>query len=136
MFNLNKSLSNGTIFVGDLPLSRVLLKNDVTYPWLILVPRIENAVEIIDLSEENQQQLMTEIRLTSTIFKEIYHPDKLNVANLGNIVSQLHIHIIARVKTDPAWPDPIWGKTPAVSYDEASAAELCDKFRDKLGISS
>ena len=95
--------------VGDLPLSRLLLANDANYPWLILVPRCAGASEIIDLDRNGQAELTREIRLVSRALKAVTPCDKLNVAALGNMVPQLHVHVIARRRSDPAWPKPIWG---------------------------
>ena len=92
----------------DWPLSRVFLKDNANYPWLILVPRVEEIQEIDQLSTENQQLLMQEISALSILTKDYFKPDKLNVATLGNIVSQLHIHVVARFKQDTFWPHSIW----------------------------
>ena len=98
-----------TIDIGDLPLSSVLVIKDAHYPWLLLVPRRAGAVEIIDLDEVEQAQLMTEISRVARALKEITKCDKLNIAALGNVVPQLHVHIIARRTSDAAWPRPVWG---------------------------
>lgn len=120
MFQLHPQLIRDTVFVGDLPLCRVLLMNNRLFPWLILVPRLENASEIIDLSSAERHLLMDEIGLVSEQVKYLYQPDKLNVAALGNQVPQLHVHVIARYRTDPAWPNPVWGNgTEAYPGEEA-----------------
>lgn len=92
----------------DWPLSRVFLKDNANYPWLILVPRLEDVQEIDQLSTQNQQFLIQEISALSTLSRGYFKPDKLNVAALGNIVSQLHIHVVARFKQDKLWPHGIW----------------------------
>lgn len=120
MFKLDPKLSNDTFFVCDLTLCKVLLMNDSQFPWLILVPRIADVTEIIDLSEEDQSQLQRESAWVSKVLKVQFSPDKLNIAALGNMVSQLHIHHIARYKTDVAWPKPVWGLQPAIAYDDTA----------------
>ena len=131
-FHIDSRLTEDAEKITDLPLCRVLLAPDATYPWLILVPRRDGAVEIIDLSAEDRQQLMDEIALTSEVLKSITNCDKLNVAALGNMVPQLHVHVIARRKTDVAWPGPIWGVAEALSYDPVKLHTLCDALRHGL----
>ena len=108
-FKLDVRLVEDTIYLLELSLCRVLLMNDSRYPWLILVPRFNGLKEIHDLSKGDQGNLMFEITKTTRIIEKLFTPDKINVAALGNSVSQLHIHIIARFKTDEAWPGPVWG---------------------------
>ncbi len=121
VWSLHPQLDKDTIAIGDLPLSRLLLSKDANYPWLILVPRQTDAVEIIDLDHADRARLMTEIGQVSEALKDVTGCDKLNVAALGNQVPQLHIHIIARRKTDAAWPRPVWGAVPALEHDAAEA---------------
>ena len=134
-FTLHPQIIQDTLDVGDLPLSRLQLMNDATYPWLILVPRRADIVEIIDLVPDERVQLMTEISQVSQVLKSETKCDKLNVAALGNMVRQLHIHVIARFGTDMAWPRPVWGQNQAVSYSEKQSSELISRLRDKLFIS-
>ena len=134
-FTLHPQIIQDTLDVGDLPLSRLRLMNDATYPWLILVPRRADIVEIIDLVPDERVQLMTEISQVSQVLKAETKCDKLNVAALGNMVRQLHIHVIARFGTDMAWPRPVWGQNQAVSYSEKQSSELISRLRDKLFIS-
>ena len=134
-FTLHPQIIQDTLDVGDLPLSRLQLMNDATYPWLILVPRRADIVEIIDLVPDERVQLMTEISQVSQLLKAETKCDKLNVAALGNMVRQLHIHVIARFGTDMAWPRPVWGQNQAVSYSEKQSSELISRLRDKLFIS-
>lgn len=110
--------------MGDLALSRALAMNDANYPWLILVPRRAGVRELIDLDAADRARLMEEIALAARALKEVAGCDKLNVAALGNMVAQLHVHVIARRKDDAAWPKPVWGVAPAKPY---AAAEL-DRF--------
>lgn len=119
MFNLHPQLEKDCIHIADLSLCRILLANDQQYPWFILVPMVNEISEIIDLSEAQQQQLWQESARFSHLLKAAYAPDKLNVAALGNVVPQLHIHHVARFTTDAAWPAPIWGKHPTVPYGAA-----------------
>lgn len=132
-FQLHSKLATDTLLIGDWPLCRILLMNDNTFPWLILVPRIENVCEIIDLKEIDQQQLILEISRASRSLKAALNPDKLNIAALGNVVSQLHIHLIARYKTDSAWPRPIWGSTPSIPFGSSLIDLEITKFKSILG---
>ncbi|WP_394192743.1 HIT domain-containing protein [Pseudoalteromonas atlantica] len=123
-FTLAPELARDCIDVADWPLCKVLLMNDSQYPWFILVPRKAGLKESIDLSETEQIVLMQESAKLSRLLQDIFSPDKLNVAALGNMVPQLHIHHIARNKTDAAWPAPVWGKHLAIPYSDAQIAEL------------
>ena len=133
-FSLHPQLAADTVSVGDLPLSRVLLANDANYPWLILVPRRPALVEIIDLEENEQVQLLSEITATARALKTITACDKLNIAAIGNIVPQLHIHIVARRKTDAAWPKPVWGAVPATAYTPDVRERLIATLRRDLPL--
>src|ERR1700674_1394386 len=118
-WSLHPQLDADAITLGDLPLSRVLLAKDANYPWLLLVPRRANAREIVDLEGADQAHLMSEIAPASRALKAVTTCDKLNVAAIGNVVPQLHVHIIARRRTDAAWPRPVWGVAPPIAYDTA-----------------
>lgn len=131
---LNRQLEKDTINIGDLPLSRVLVIKDANYPWLLLVPRRADAVEITDLDEVAQAQLMTEINRVGRALNEVAKPDKLNIAALGNVVSQLHIHIIARRKTDAAWPRPVWGVVPPLAHDPQEVETFIGAIRRKIWL--
>jgi len=122
-FRLDPRLEKDCLILADLPLSRVLLMNDARYPWLILVPRRAHIREIFELSPAQQQQLNTESSALAKAMSVAFHAKKMNVANLGNIVSQLHLHLIARFEKDPAWPGPAWGHSPAIPYTESALAE-------------
>jgi diadenosine tetraphosphate (Ap4A) HIT family hydrolase len=128
-FELAPELKRDCIEMADWPLCKVLLLNDSQYPWFVLVPRVNNARDIIDLSEEQQQTFWQESAKLSQLLRTVFSPDKLNVAALGNMVPQLHVHHIARYKTDVAWPKPVWGLFPAVPYSE----EAVLKLRERLG---
>jgi len=123
-FSLHPQLAADTTPVGDLPLSRVLLMNDANFPWLILVPRLPAVTEIIDLEENAQLQLTAEIAQASAALRNLTTCDKLNIAALGNVVPQLHVHVIARRRSDIAWPKPVWGVAAAEPYAPAAREAL------------
>jgi diadenosine tetraphosphate (Ap4A) HIT family hydrolase len=131
---LHPLLANDTIDIGDLPLSRVLVINDANYPWLLLVPRRTEANEVIDLNEVEQAQLMTEIARVARALKDVTGCDKLNIAALGNVVPQLHVHIIARRTGDAAWPRPAWGAVPAIEHDKAELESFIGAIRRKIWL--
>jgi diadenosine tetraphosphate (Ap4A) HIT family hydrolase len=131
-WTLHPQLEGDAVAVGDLPLSRLLLANDANYPWLLLVPRRAGAGEIIDLSESDQIQLAAEIAAVSRVLRAVASCDKLNVAALGNVVPQLHVHVIARRRGDPAWPKPVWGAVPPRDYDPAARERLVATLRREL----
>ena len=131
-FELNARLQADTFLIGDMALSRMLLMNDSRYLWVILVPKVANVTEIHDLSEPDQQQLLKESSRLSKFMKEQFQASKMNVAVLGNIVPQLHVHHIARNAKDPAWPGPVWGHSPAVSYEKPEAERLVRLFQQLL----
>ena len=133
MYALHPQLAGETVPVCDLALCRVLLPKDATYPWLVLSPRREGLRDLHDLSEADGIAALAEIRRCSQALVDLFGPDKMNVAALGNQVPQLHIHIIARFATDPAWPGPVWGKVPPASYDEAARDALIGRLRKALG---
>lgn len=111
---------------------RLLLLRDANYPWLILVPDREGITEIHHLSEQDQQQLMRESSMLASVLEDQFQPDKLNIAALGNVVPQLHIHHIVRYRDDPAWPAPVWGRLPAEPYTEADLDTTIEKLRTGL----
>ena len=112
-WSLHPQLARDTINIGELPLCRTLVINDANYPWLLLVPRRNGMVELIDLGEVERAQLMTEIARVARALKDVTGCDKLNIAALGNVVPQLHVHIIARRHGDAAGPRPVWGRARA-----------------------
>jgi diadenosine tetraphosphate (Ap4A) HIT family hydrolase len=131
-FELHPHLAADTAPVCDLPLCRVLLMDDARFPWLILVPRVADAVEIVDLPEADQVTLIREIGAASRAVRAVAPCDKLNVGALGNIVTQLHIHVVGRVVGDPAWPGPVWGSGPARPYDDGWRAAMAAALRGEL----
>jgi diadenosine tetraphosphate (Ap4A) HIT family hydrolase len=132
-WSLHPQLEHDTVPVGDLPLSRVLAIDDADYPWLVLVPRRAGTVEIGDLGAD-AARLMDEILLASRVLKDVTGCDKLNVAAIGNVVPQLHVHIVARWKTDPLWPKPVWGMRPVRPGDAADFARFVAEVREGLGL--
>lgn len=127
-FELAKELQRDCILMAEWPLCTVLLMNDSQYPWFILVPRVAGAKEIIDLPESQQVQFWQESGKLSQLLQDTFTPDKLNVAALGNMVPQLHVHHIARFKTDIAWPKPVWGLYPAKPYSDEEIEQLKASF--------
>ena len=132
-WSLHPQLASDTAPVGDLALSRLLAINAADYPWLILVPRRAGVREIIDLGDE-AARLMDEIAQVSRALKDVTKCDKLNVAAIGNVVPQLHVHIVARWTTDPLWPKPVWGAAPPRPGDAAAFARFIGSIRLKLGL--
>ncbi len=132
MFTLNDALQNDTVLIGHYPLSLVLLHKDANYPWCILVPQRSNVTEIYQLDSADQKQLLEESCQLSETMVGLYAPDKMNIAALGNMVSQLHLHHIARFKTDGAWPNPIWGAQEPQPYAEEALAARVSKLRSAL----
>jgi diadenosine tetraphosphate (Ap4A) HIT family hydrolase len=133
-WSLDPQLEQDTDTIGDLVLSRLLVSSDANYPWLLLVPRRPGVSEITDLDAADQQQLMTEIATVSRALKAITACDKLNVAAIGNMVPQLHVHIVARRRDDPAWPKPVWGALPARAWDPAERKRLVAAMRSEVGL--
>ena len=132
MFELHTRLAEDCIVIGDLPLCSLLMMNDARYPWFLLVPRRENIKEIYQLSAEDQYQLAKESSALSQSLMTLFSGDKINMAALGNIVNQLHVHHIVRYFTDEAWPSPIWGRGEAQHYTEAELAHLVRLFQQLL----
>tara|TARA_Y100001951_G_scaffold31907_1_gene24981 strand:+ start:3810 stop:4241 length:432 start_codon:yes stop_codon:yes gene_type:complete len=129
MFTLDSRLQQDCLLVGDFPLCRLLLMNDASYPWFILVPRREEVSEIFQLDGADQRQLWQETSLLAETLKDTFAADKMNVATLGNVVNQLHMHVIVRRRDDAAWPAPVWGRQPARPYEDAQIRQIIDKLR-------
>lgn len=130
MFELNRRLKDDTEEIADLKLCKVLLMNDSSFPWLILVPRVENIFELYELSKDDRLLLMEEITSASKILEALWGPDKINVGMLGNIVRQLHVHVIARFKHDRAWPGPVWGSGEAMPYSSGELKETASRLKE------
>jgi diadenosine tetraphosphate (Ap4A) HIT family hydrolase len=131
-WSLHPQLNRDTVSLGDLALSRVLVNNDANYPWLILVPRRPDLVELIDLDGAAQAQLMTEVTHVARALRDVTACQKLNVAALGNMVPQLHVHVIARFRHDAAWPNPVWNVVPRRPYEREKLDAFTALLRDKL----
>ncbi len=126
---LNDQLKQDSFSIVDLPLSNLRLLNDARYPWLLLIPRVPDVSEIYNLDEQAQLLLTREIAQSSEILTDLFMPTKINVAALGNIVPQLHIHVIARFDSDHTWPNPVWGVGDAIPYKENDLKERLDKLK-------
>lgn len=133
-FELHPQLAADTFLVGNLPLCRVLLMNESRYPWLILVPQRHDISEIYQLSAAERTQVWEESDLVSRQLMLLFKADKLNIAALGNVVPQLHLHHIVRFKTDAAWPAPVWGKFKPEAYPAEAADSLLQQLRQALSI--
>ena len=107
-FKVDSRISESSIFLLDWPLSRLFLKNEQRIPWLMLIPRVSHSRELMDLSLASQQQLMIEMVKAGQIIQDCFNPDKVNMGALGNIVSQLHVHVLGRFASDPWWPQSVW----------------------------
>lgn len=125
IFTLHERLQQDTYTVGNFRLCQLLLMNDSTYPWFILVPRRPGIREIFEMSEADQRQFLKESSHLAEVLSKVFEADKINIAALGNMVPQLHIHHVARYQSDPAWPNPVWGFCDAQSYKERTRQELC-----------
>lgn len=132
MFELHPRLAADSVVIGRFDLSLLLLSKDANYPWCILVPQVQDAFEIHHLSEEEQLQLMRESCRLSEVMTSMFDAHKMNVAALGNVVRQLHIHHVVRFENDPAWPQPIWGKLPAKAYSADDWNERVKRLQNAL----
>jgi len=133
-WKLDPKLAADTVPIGDLAMTRVLLANDANFPWLILVPRTPGVTEITDLDPNEQVQLLSEIDATARALKSVTEYERLNVAALGNVVGQLHVHVIGRRHNDAAWPKPVWGAAPPSAYIPAVRDGLIGALRRALKI--
>ncbi|WP_278406336.1 HIT domain-containing protein [Pseudomonas rhodesiae] len=132
MFALDQRLQQDTLVIGDFPLCRLLLSNDSNYPWFILVPRINGISEVFHLDVADQQKLWEETTGLAQLLNDGLGADKMNIGALGNVVSQLHVHVIVRKRDDAAWPAPVWGKHPARPYTEEQVVALRARLRELL----
>ncbi|MCX4187698.1 HIT domain-containing protein [Methylophaga sp. OBS4] len=129
MFSLHGRLAQDCFTLGQFALSEVLLMNDYRYPWVILVPRRADISEIYQLTVAEQQQLLHESSFVASQMATYFKADKMNIAALGNVVPQLHLHHIARYKTDASWPDPVWGKGQAEPYGEQARQDAIQQLQ-------
>jgi diadenosine tetraphosphate (Ap4A) HIT family hydrolase len=133
-WELHPQLASDTVPVGDLGLSRLLASRDANYPWLLLVPRRPGVTEIIDLNIVDQSELLHEVSQVARALKSVTACDKLNIAAIGNVVAQLHVHIVARRRTDAAWPKPVWGAVPALAYAPGALECFVLAVRNEIGL--
>ncbi len=129
-FAVDPALEKDSYLIADLELSKLYVKNDKENPWFVLVPRKINAVELIDLSHEELCMLMEEVTIVSEFLKNYYQPFKLNIGTLGNIVRQLHIHVLARYENDRAWPHALWGSTPSLYFEQVELENIKSNFQE------
>ena len=131
-YELHPQLAADTHPVASFALSELRLMDDSNYPWLVLVPRAVDARELVDLDAGQRHQLGDEIDRTSRLLRDAFTPFKLNVAALGNLVPQLHVHVIARFESDPAWPAPVWGRVAARPYSPEALVERINTLNEYL----
>ena len=131
-FELDSRLATDSVLIADGPLSQIRLMNDDRFPWIVLVPRVPGASEWIDLNGDQQRLLLAEINQISRHLKQKPGVAKLNIGALGNIVPQLHIHLVGRREGDAAWPGPVWGTGPAQRFDPDVLAERVEIWRQRL----
>ncbi|WP_449434495.1 HIT family protein [Pseudomonas putida] len=132
MFVLDSRLQQDSLVLGEFALCQLLLSKDANYPWFILVPKRADVSELFQLDDADQQQLWKETTYLAQALKGSYAADKMNVATLGNVVSQLHMHVIVRHRDDAAWPAPVWGKCPAKAYTPAQVEAIRQRLRALL----
>ncbi len=133
-FILDARLEADSIFIADGELSQFRLMNDARFPWLVLVPKIADACDWIDLPSQQQQLLLSEINIAGKILREYFPCEKINIGALGNIVRQLHVHVMARTPQDEAWPGPVWGQGKPQAYSDAALEILIGKLQRILSI--
>lgn len=133
-YRLHPQLAADSHPVATLGLCELRLMDDANYPWLVLVPQLPETRELIDLEAAPRRQLMDEIDLAARMLRTRFRPHKLNIAALGNLVPQLHVHVIARFREDPAWPAPVWGRVAARPYDPEALVERIRLLREGLDL--
>lgn len=134
-FQLHPQLQQDSIAIGSFKLSELRMINDKQYPWFILVPKKEHITEIYQLSETEQQLLQLESSLLAKTLADMFNADKMNIAAIGNMVPQLHIHHIVRYKDDIAWPAPVWGKFDSIPYEDQEIEQIKNKLKTLLKFS-
>lgn len=135
-FELDYRLENDCVLVGSLPLCQILLMKDANYPWLVLVPQRNQISEIYQLDSDDQEQLVWESSFVSERLMKAFDGDKMNIAALGNVVPQLHIHHVVRLETDPAWPNPVWGAVPPKAYSSDALSQRVERLREAFTTST
>jgi diadenosine tetraphosphate (Ap4A) HIT family hydrolase len=136
MFELDYRLQNDCVEVGSLMVSRILLMKDANYPWLILVPQRDDVSEVYHLDVDDQEQLIWESSFVAERLMETYGGDKMNIAALGNVVPQLHIHHVMRKQSDPAWPNPVWGAVPSKAYSRSALRYRVEQLQEAFETST
>lgn len=123
-FEVAPAFEAGSVAAAEWPLCHVRLQDDARFPWLILIPRVEGAVELEDLSVEQRAMLMEETVRAGALVRQLGVVEKLNVGAIGNVTAQLHVHVVGRRRDDGPWPDPVWGRGPIVPYTDDERAQL------------
>ena len=131
-WHLHPQLADDTHPLAQFDLCELRLMDDANYPWLVLVPRVTDAVELLDLDTQQRHRLSDEIEVAGRALRALCRPHKLNVAALGNLVPQLHVHVIARFQDDPAWPAPVWGRVAAQPYSPEALVGRIAALQDTL----
>lgn len=135
-FALHPRLEKGTHFIGKSGTCQVLLKDNAAFPWILIVPETSDEFEDLhELPAEQFAEVVFLVRQVSQFMSDFFKPEKLNVACIGNIVRQMHLHLVARSRDDPAWPDPVWGSEVKKPYEAEEIIEICVKARLALGLS-
>lgn len=129
-FHVDPELEVNSYLIAELELSQLYVKNDKENPWFVLVPRKPRASELVDLTHEEQCMLMEEVTMVSEFLKTYYQPFKINIGALGNIVRQLHIHVLARYENDRAWPQALWGSTPNDHFESFELENIKSNFQE------
>lgn len=132
-FLLDPRLAADSVFLADGPLSQIRLMDDARYPWLLLVPRVADIAEWIELDGNQQRLLLAEINQAGQLVRADAGVEKLNIGALGNVVRQFHVHLIGRHAGDPAWPGPVWGKGTALRFSAAERETRIEAWRQRLG---
>lgn len=132
VFHIDPQLTQSSYPLVALAVSDLRLVDDARWPWVLVIPRVPHTVELIDLSPDLRSQVWQEIDHVSRVFRDLFVPDKLNVAALGNQVRQLHVHVIARYRDDCAWPKPVWGVGDAVPYESDALNARLSALRQAL----
>jgi diadenosine tetraphosphate (Ap4A) HIT family hydrolase len=132
-FILDPRLEEGSVAIAEWPLCQLRLKDDARFHWLLAVPRRSGVIELTDLDPDDYLQLMGEILAATRLVQAIARPDKVNVATLGNVVPQMHVHVIGRFASDPAWPDPVWCHGRGPTYPSHALAMLADRYGQAAG---
>ena len=130
LFRVDPELEKNSYLISEMELSKLYIKNDKENPWFVLVPRKAKTYELVDLSHEQQCILMEEVTIVSEFLKNYYRPTKINIGVLGNIVRQLHVHVLARFENDRAWPQALWGTTPEVLFTDDELENIKSNFQN------